>query len=370
MLSTRALSAHRTCERSRAHRSSPSPSFPSWSYLAFSFPLVVRDLDSFVLFSTCSANRSNRSSQRTRYRVSQPNAALSGAAAIWIRWTRPSGSTSISPASSRTRRCLEIAGALTLWGSASSLTVASPPESCSRIVLLIGWANDAKIASRSVAAPCRLTIWLSDRCGLYLTFWLIIVGQRRVHAVGLSHVATSDTERGDSHGREEQVGETEGTGRDRAHHAVSGVQRPGRGGREVLRLRPPELEDRQPHAERGRWPNSEGEADGRRVPTFGAGVHRLRRRPRFLLFDRHVPHGDVPDAGGDRPALGNALAGRGKGPVRLAHGQVRAFMAGRPRGPGQDAFQPETREFGGGHDGDAEDDETGDRAPRAGVSRA
>ena len=61
---------------------------------------------------------------------------------------------------------LEIAGGLTLWGSASSPTVASPPETCSRIALRIGWANAAKIASRSVSRG-RLTIWLSE-CGTHI----------------------------------------------------------------------------------------------------------------------------------------------------------------------------------------------------------
>src|SRR3989442_1435316 len=99
--------------------------------------------------SKCLASRARRSSQRTRYCVSQPNATLSGAASIWQRRTRPSGSTRNSPASSRTRRCFDIAGRLTLYGSASSLTVASPADSSSRIARRIGWANAPKTWSRS-----------------------------------------------------------------------------------------------------------------------------------------------------------------------------------------------------------------------------
>src|SRR5919204_362495 len=85
------------------------------------FLLILRALGFFAGRSMCSANRSNRSSHITRYRVSQPNAAPNGAAYSCTLCTRPSGATSIRPASSSTRRCLEIAGRLTLCGLASSL---------------------------------------------------------------------------------------------------------------------------------------------------------------------------------------------------------------------------------------------------------
>src|SRR5207249_3283125 len=51
---------------------------------------------------------------------------------------------------------------LTLCGSASSPTVASPPANRSTMARRMGWAKAAKIASRSTDALVRLTIWLSD----------------------------------------------------------------------------------------------------------------------------------------------------------------------------------------------------------------
>src|SRR5438132_3853296 len=67
-----------------------------------------------------------------------------------------------------------MAGRLTPWGRASSLTVASPPASCSSIARRIGWDRAEKIASRFKATVPRLTIWLSDGRGPYLTFLLSI----------------------------------------------------------------------------------------------------------------------------------------------------------------------------------------------------
>src|SRR5439155_8408013 len=69
-------------------------------------------------------------------------------------------------------KCLEIAGRLTSWGSASSLTVASPAASSSRMARRIGWANAAKMASRSRLTAVWLTIWLMDMPEGYLTIWL------------------------------------------------------------------------------------------------------------------------------------------------------------------------------------------------------
>src|SRR5437899_1994864 len=164
--STRARVAHRTCASSRAPVPTSSQIHFLRAFLCSSFPRASR------ISFRCSSNRAKRSSHRTRYRVSQPNAALSGAASIWHRLTRPSGSTWSKPAASRTRRCFEIAGRLTSCGSASSPTVASPAASCSRMARRIGWANAAKIASRSSLTADWLTIWLRDMREGYLTIWL------------------------------------------------------------------------------------------------------------------------------------------------------------------------------------------------------
>ena len=118
------------------------------------------------------------------------------------------------------------------------------------------------------------------------------------------------------------------------HHPLPVVRQSGRRGRELLHLDLRELRDR------GGLPLRRGRTD--------AGEHRTRRDvlPRWAKipgaqcrFGVHVHRGGLllrhrRDPGRNRPTLGRAYARWGSAePVRLAQGQVRAVLAGRPADP-------------------------------------
>src|SRR5437867_4660667 len=73
-----------------------------------------------------------------------------GAALRAHRRTRPVCVCSRRPTSSSARRCWEMAGRLTSWGSANSPTVHSPSARRSIMARRIGWASAANTSSRRI----------------------------------------------------------------------------------------------------------------------------------------------------------------------------------------------------------------------------
>ena len=55
----------------------------------------------------------------------------------------------------------------------------------------------------------------------------------------------------------------------------------------------------------------------------------LNGGPDFTFNEANLPRGDLRGPGGGRPLLGGAHRRRGRGPLRLAEGQVRPVVAGR-----------------------------------------
>src|SRR4029450_1287390 len=98
-------------------------------------------------------------------------------------------------------------------------------------------------------------------------------------------------------------------------------------------------------------------------------VRRAERRPAVQVHrGRFVLH-QLRDAGRGRRLLGEALRGLGGGSVRLAQGQVRAVLAGRPYRPDRAPERSRSCEGAARDERDAADGQDRDRAAAAGLRR-
>src|SRR5260221_10356818 len=150
------------------------------------------------------------------------------------------------------------------------------------------------------------------------------------------------------------------------------VRRPGRGGRAPVRVDIQEGEDQRRHPlSRGRAgsprPRARVRDDGR-VRAERRALHGAQRRPAVQVQRSRVAPGVVPHPGGDRLLLGKAGRRRrpARAPVRLAQGQVRTLVAGRPDGHGEDAGRPEVEVHRARLRGDDADEEARHRGAEGG----
>src|SRR5207249_1541757 len=114
---------------------------------------------------------------------------------------------------------------------------------------------------------------------------------------------------------------------------------------------------------------ADGIGHDRAVPARRSGVHRPQRRPPVQVHGSDIAGRELRDAEGGRRVLEQAGGRRPGIAVRLAEGQVRPVLAGRPFRLDPDAGGHGSPEVEAGHAGDAPDEEDRHRPPRAGLSR-
>ncbi|CAA9227409.1 MAG: 3-demethylubiquinone-9 3-methyltransferase, partial [uncultured Corynebacteriales bacterium] len=160
---------------------------------------------------------------------------------------------------------------------------------------------------------------------------------------------------------------TERTHRHAEDHAVPVVRRPGRGGRDLLHVRLPQLPDHRGDPAREGRPGGGGRGADRVLLAGRPGLRRAERRPAVQLLRGRLAAGPLPVAGRGRPLLGEARRGRRGGALRLGEGPVRAVLAGRPDRAAGAGRRPGPGARGPGGRGDAPDGE--DRHRRAAPGR-
>src|SRR4051794_14751596 len=102
---------------------------------------------------------------RARWRSIQSAASLSTLGSSERRWVRPITSRLTTPVSSRTFRCLVIAGLETPKPSVASPTVAGPAASRSTMPRRMGWEralNESLTTRLTISAGCRQGLGLVD----------------------------------------------------------------------------------------------------------------------------------------------------------------------------------------------------------------
>ena len=135
--------------------------------------------------------------------------------------------------------------------------------------------------------------------------------------------------------------------------AVPVVRRPGRGGRELLRLGV--LRSPSPGGRRGRVQGpgrlavrrgrsgARGHGDDDRLPARGTGVRRAERRARVHVHAGDLVRRELRDAGRGRRPVGDPVRGWHPGRVRLAGGPVRRVVADRADRARRAAHRPRPR---------------------------
>src|SRR5205814_4869989 len=183
------------------------------------------------------------------------------------------GCASTSPASLSTRRCFETWG----WRRPSRSTISPTARGFRRrsstICRRFGSARALSVACMGHIYPCRNI-------------------PVKVYIWGPANI-------------EERIG-----GEHAEDHDVPVVQRPGRRGDEVLRLRLQEREDpeRRPDARRNARTSREGPE--RVLPDRGTGIHGAERGPAVPIHRSDLSLCELRYAGRGRRALGEALRGR------------------------------------------------------------